>query len=341
MKQRADGRWLKVKTINGKKVYFYSTAKTERAAIKDIEKQLVEYAEKDEKGKTFQEVAEEWKEEYLDRVEEYNFIKCGQAAYNRAVSWFGGRHIKAITANDIDIFLKSLISKGFSQKILSGQKSILNMIFNYAMLKGYCSANPTQVLTLPKGLPKEARKMPSTDEIRKIDSQHDGFAFFPYFLLYTGLRKSEALAVRFEDIDYKNKTISISKKIIYNGNNPECVNKTKTVNSVRTVPILDRLYAKLPKKKSGYLFADENGELPKLKRLQKDWDNWCKDNGLKVTAHQLRHAYATMLFEAGIDVKDAQELMGHSDINLTRSIYTHIRSERKKETVKKLNEFNF
>lgn len=48
-----------------------------------------------------------------------------------------------------------------------------------------------------------------------------------------------------------------------------------------------------------------------------------------------------MLFEAGVDVKDAQELMGHSDINLTRQIYTHIRSERKKETADKLNNFNF
>ncbi len=341
MKKRTDGRWLKVKTINGKKVYFYSTASTERAAIKDIEKQMMEYAEKDEKGKTFQEVAEEWKEDYLNRVEEYNFIKCGQAAYKRAILQLGSHYIKTITANDIDIFLKSLIAKKYSQKILSGQKSILNMIFSYAMLNGYCNTNPTQILTLPKGLPKEARKMPSTEEIRKIDQQYTGFSFFPYFLLYTGLRKSEALAVRYEDIDRKNKTITINKKIIYNGNNPECVNKTKTVSGIRTVPILNRLYNKIPNKKSGYLFADEQGNLPKLKKLQKDWDNWCKENGFKVTAHQLRHAYATMLFEAGIDVKDAQELMGHSDINLTRSIYMHIRSERKKETVKKLNDFSF
>ena len=48
-----------------------------------------------------------------------------------------------------------------------------------------------------------------------------------------------------------------------------------------------------------------------------------------------------MLFEANIDVKDAQELMGHSDINLTRQIYTHIRNERKAETAKKLNDFHF
>ena len=48
-----------------------------------------------------------------------------------------------------------------------------------------------------------------------------------------------------------------------------------------------------------------------------------------------------MLFEAGVDIKDAQELMGHSDINLTRQIYTHIRETRKEETRKKLNDFAF
>ena len=48
-----------------------------------------------------------------------------------------------------------------------------------------------------------------------------------------------------------------------------------------------------------------------------------------------------MLFEAGIEAKDAQELMGHKDIKLTHDIYTHIRKERKSETAKKLNSFNF
>ena len=48
-----------------------------------------------------------------------------------------------------------------------------------------------------------------------------------------------------------------------------------------------------------------------------------------------------MLHEAGVSEKDAQELMGHSDINLTRQIYTHIRKERKEQTAKILNNFSF
>lgn len=48
-----------------------------------------------------------------------------------------------------------------------------------------------------------------------------------------------------------------------------------------------------------------------------------------------------MLYEAGVDVKEAQELMGHADINTTHSIYTHIRDKRRTETAKKLNDFSF
>jgi len=48
-----------------------------------------------------------------------------------------------------------------------------------------------------------------------------------------------------------------------------------------------------------------------------------------------------MLFEAGVDLKDAQELMGHSDIKTTQQIYTHIRNKRKTKTAEKLNAFQF
>ncbi|MFY9114086.1 MAG: tyrosine-type recombinase/integrase [Dethiobacteria bacterium] len=60
--------------------------------------------------------------------------------------------------------------------------------------------------------------------------------------------------------------------------------------------------------------------------------------GVTATAHQLRHGFATLLYEAGIDEREAMELMGHADITLTHKIYTHIRKSRKEETAARLNE---
>ena len=57
------------------------------------------------------------------------------------------------------------------------------------------------------------------------------------------------------------------------------------------------------------------------------------------TAHQLRHTYATMLYDAGVDTKSAQKLMGHASIEMTLKIYTHLSQRKKADSIGKLNEF--
>lgn len=69
------------------------------------------------------------------------------------------------------------------------------------------------------------------------------------------------------------------------------------------------------------------------------WNRFLSATGLDITAHMLRHTYATILFEANINVKDAQSLMGHADISTTNNIYTHIRENRMSQTAEKLNAF--
>ena len=56
------------------------------------------------------------------------------------------------------------------------------------------------------------------------------------------------------------------------------------------------------------------------------------------TAHQLRHSYATMLYDADVDVKTAQKLLGHADFGVTMKIYTHLSSEKETAGIEKLNE---
>ena len=137
--------------------------------------------------------------------------------------------------------------------------------------------------------------------------------------------------------------ISINNHVIHDGNKPIFENVLKSEAAHRNIILLDRLKSVLPKKFSGFLFSmDGDGARPLTKgAFDKRWKSYCKKYNISITAHQLRHGFATMLFEAGIDLKDAQDLMGHSDINLTRSVYTHIRDKRKAETADKLNAFIF
>ena len=76
----------------------------------------------------------------------------------------------------------------------------------------------------------------------------------------------------------------------------------------------------------------------KLSEFKCAWKHYKEAAGLSdLTPHMVRHGYASILHEAGIDSKDAQELLGHANISTTMDIYTHITEKQRAETAKKLN----
>ena len=183
----------------------------------------------------------------------------------------------------------------------------------------------------------------------KENAENGTMGLFAYFLLYTGLRKGEALALIFNDIDMDNKVIHVNKTLVYKGSQGFIKPCTKTEAGMRDVNILSVLLPKLPKGKPDTpVFANTNGEYITNSQYSRMWNKYLKDSGIKdildttgttLCAHQLRHAFATILYEAEIPVKDAQELMGHADIQTTHKIYTHISEKRRQITVDKLEDF--
>jgi len=341
MKKRPDGRWQKRVTLpDGTYKYLFSRAKTEQLAQKDFEKQLLNLKDYVKKQSLFSVIADDWDTEYRERVSDINYRKNTRSAYNRIVEYFDGYYMEEMTAPVINKFFRHLALLKYSKKTVANHHSILNMIFKYALLTGKIDYNIIQDIPIPSNLPQKKRKLPTDEELAIVNSNYEGFAFLPYFLLNTGLRISEALALELSDIDFDKKIITVNKHLLHDGNRPVIEHKTKTENSERTVILLDRVAEKLPKRK-GLLFCNEDGTPLTKRQLFCRWEKYKKDYGVSLTAHQLRHGYATMLFEAGIDEKDAQELMGHADLQTTRTIYTHIRDKRKTETAEKLNAFSF
>lgn len=342
MKRRPDGRWQKRITLpNGKTKLLYSSAATERLANKEFNDIIMNLTQQSERKTLFKKIAEKWNGEYQEKISAINYRKGPKASYDRILSHFEKYYIESITPNEINTYINSLIKEKYSQKSISTTKSILNMIFNYAILEGYIKSNPVSIIKLPSNLPKKQREMPSDEELKIVNEHYEGFDFLPFFLLNTGLRLSEALALEYSDIDFKAKTITVAKHLLFDGNRPVLEHSTKTASSKRTVILLDRVAEKLSPSATGHLFCNEDGSYLTKCQLSKRWEKWQKTYGTTVTAHQLRHGFATMLFEAGVDLKDAQDLMGHSDIKITHEIYTHIRDKRKKETAEKLNNFTF
>lgn len=334
MKQRADGRWRKTKVINGKTISFYSSEKTEKKALKDIEDQMLTYLERQSGGISFAEAAAQWEKEHREKVAYRTWM--GYSPYlNKAVDTFGKNSVKNITFDNIQKFVNQMIKDGYSKKTIKTAISVLSMVFDDCISNGYLNINYANLIRLPNGLPQKQRELPSEDEIRKvIESRDCFFGDFAYLLLFTGMRRGEALALTIDDIDFEKNIIHIKHSVFFKSNQA-VIKAPKTAAGIRDVFIYDNIRPIFENKK-GYIFG--KGDKPMSEQTFRcAWKRYIKESGVKITPHQLRHAHATLLHEIGIDVKSAQKMLGHADFQTTMQIYTHISETRSNEDFEKLN----
>jgi integrase len=332
--RRADGRVEKRITIDGKQKSFYG--KTESEVLRKIAAYQIE-SEQAKQSRPFSIVADEWREKHFQNLSN-GTQKCYAPAVKRAVDFFGNIPINQIKADMIDALICEVAKQGYSSKTVKTQKMVVGMIFKHGILMGDTTENIAQYITIPKNLPKKQRSAPSDSDIAKIKQSTDTqMGLFAFFLLYTGLRRGEALALRYEDIDFNRKRITINKSLSFINDKP-IIKETKTAAGTREVILPDILIPLLQSRATGIIF-DSNGKYMQESTFRRKWNKYQKEIGISCTAHQLRHAYATMLYDADIDAKDAQDLLGHTDIAITQGIYTHIGKTRKELTEQKLNEF--
>ncbi len=344
MKKRKDGLWQRsVLLPSGKRKVFYSSESTERKAEADFMRQILAFKETDKNGKLFSEVAEEWEDEHYKNIE-FNTKKQYKPAVKDAINYFGNRYIKTISNIECQQYI-NYISVGKAKKTVVSRLLVLNMIFKYAVLKQYIDYNACQYVTVPKGLKKEYRMPASDKDITNIKASIDlPLGLYAYFILYTGCRRNEACALRVGDIDFKNKLITINKSIYTADDNKVYVKSPKTERGMRQIILPDNLAVIMKKrlkgkKKTDLIFPNKNGDYIADGQFDYWWKKYQEQSGVNATPHQIRHAYATILYNAGITDKDAQDLLGHTTLQMTRDIYTHITASRKEQSAIKLNEF--
>lgn len=338
MIKRKDGRWQEQITLPGMKKPKYFYGKTQ----KEVKQKMAAWQKDQAGGQTFAACADAW-EGWHEKQVSYNGAEAYAAALRRGKEHFQDRKIRDIHPDEIDAYIRHLAGKGYSRRTVQMSLDMFRMIWDYSIVQGWTTVNPCRSVKIPNGLPKGKRDLPTDEQIEKVKAGlFLEFGLFPYMLLYTGMRRGELLALRWEDIDRVRKTINVNKAVYFVGNTP-MIKEPKTESGWREIVLLDALAAVLPKEGKGYVFG---GEKPLTKtQVRKRWIKWCREAGLEtehgsaITPHQLRHAFATILFDAGIDVKVAQELLGHSSIQVTRDIYTHIRRSRMESTADVLNKY--
>lgn len=180
--------------------------------------------------------------------------------------------------------------------------------------------------------------MPSEEDIARVKASVGlPFGLFAYMAMYTGCRRSELLALTWDDIDLEDRTISVNKSIYQIEGGRVLVKPPKTEKGTRELPILDKLLPYMQAGGKGLLFPNpHSGGYIGDGSFTLYWRRYQAASGVTCTPHQLRHCFATMLFEAGVSESDAQDLLGHAQISTTKDIYTHIREQRKKKVREQL-----
>lgn len=334
--QRPDGLYEKKVTINGKRVAF--RGKTER----EIVQKMVAYQQRAESGPGFEEMADEWWEYKESRLSP-NTVNGYRVAKRRAVDRFGNTPIKDITTTQVRAWLDWLGNRGYARKTVANHLIVITEIFAWACEHYNLLANPATLVHVPDGLPRAKRTMPTAEEIAIIKENADTpDGLFFYFLLYTGLRRGEALALQWKDIDEEAGIIHVWRSLYYAGKNNGNFKEPKTEAGKRDVIYLDRLRDVLePHRKADNCFVFGADAPMTYKKLGCLLSRYRSRTGIDVTPHQLRHAFATLCFEADLPEKTAQGLLGHAQLSTTMDIYAELRDRKRMEAAVALNAADF
>ena len=289
-----------------------------------------------------------------------------QLIENRLQYWrraLGGYRIDSIRPMDIEPHVKSLADfnphtrKPTAKNTLKAYMQILCGVFDYAIDNRVIEHNPASRIKLPKTAPQAQRRALTTEEQRRVmEFEHRGKTAI-MLLMLSGLRRGEATALTWSDIDFNQKTISVTKSYDFKQGKikPPKNGKPRTVS----VPDILIEYLQTVPKTSLLVLTGQRGNMMTESAWKRLLESYLFDMNLKYgnfknphkkfapqktpfvierfTLHCLRHTFCSMMYNAGVDVLTAQEQMGHSDVKTTLEIYTHLDKARRNSDIEALN----
>ena len=342
----------------------FATKKEANLALSRLLLEIEQGGLKKNKHYKYHEVATMWLEQYKNTVKESTYAKTLFYFEKHILPIFGNLYINNITASTCQKAINKWHKQGYSMFRLWYRYT--SKVFTYAITLDITDKNPTIKVTIPKRLATvqddDYTNFYNKEELQhffkclEADNRYMPLTLFR-LLAFSGMRKGEALALNWQDINFKESTIRINKTLSKGINDRIILQTPKTKTSIRTLSIDPQTISILKtwrkKQKEFYfmqgintlkptqlIFSNKNNTFLESRSIVYLMNSIVEKHNLKrITTHGLRHTHCSLLFESGANLQDVKERLGHSDIQTTMNIYTHVTEKAKENTADKFAKY--
>ena len=366
IRKRKDGRWEGRYTAGrnpatGKAIYKNVLGKTQ-AEVKEKLKKAIEEAKGLDVAKAESYTVGQWMDVWYEYYAKIKVRPSSHKTYegyikNHIKPSIGNIPLTKLTTLDLQRLYQKLLTegrvdrleaknqpKGLSSKTVRNINQVISSAMQLAIQQHLISHDPTDGCALPKTEHREMQTL-SADQLTAflLEAKHSGVFEMYYIELATGLRRGELLGLKWEDIDFTTQTLRVRRQVgRINGEVREAPLKTK--NAYRTISlgtdavgILKQQREKQPS--SAYVFPGPTGGpiAPDsvLHMLHRVLD---RADLPEIRFHDLRHTFATLALQNGVDVKTVSGMLGHFSAGFTLDTYAHVTTAAQKKAAETMGE---
>lgn len=299
----------------------------------------------------FSDYIQKWLEETKHTIAETTYSIYKNVINGVIYPYFAERKIKLSELKSYhiqDFYAYKMEHDNVTANTIHHYQANIHKALKYAVKTELIKDNPADYIDLPKKQ-KHIADFYSPEELKILLQAAKGtdIEMVVYIAAWLGLRRGEIIGLKWNYVDFENRTISIkgtmakAKKTIYK-------ETAKNTSSLRTLPMSEELTKYLydlkerqiaNKKRLGKHYIDkwkdfvcvrENGDILKLDYVTRHFPMLCEQCGLRrINLHELRHTNISLLLSAGVSIKEIQEWAGHSTYTTTADVYAHIQSQNK------------
>ena len=361
IRKRKDGRWegryvVGHDPITGKMISRNVLGKTQ-AEVKEKLRTAIENSKRLDYTQTGKYTVGQWMDEWFEAYAKVKVRPSSHQTYkgyieNHIKPNIGDIPIEKLTSLQLQKFYRLLLTegripriesekqpKGLSAKTVRNINQVISSAMDMAVRHKLILSNPTEGCELPKVEHREMKTLPAEQLGAFLREAKESGVYELYYMdLATGLRRGELLGLKWEDIDLQNGIIHVRRQVArVDGEVKELPLKTK--NSYRNISISQDAVAMLTEmeahRSSDYVFPSSTGGPISPDSVNNMLHRVLKRAGLpSIRFHDLRHTFATLALQNGVDIKTVSGMLGHFSAGFTLDTYAHVTTSAQKEAAR-------